>query len=124
MFQGEALCYSSTLYITLKEEYYPWPNLGSGSDAGIYSPAVVIFKDDLDHDCVDLPVDQRETVAILTVAAPRVPEVSDGRISKSSVVQDLKEKIKLVYRMAARNGKHTLILGMCQSRWMCSGTGC
>ena len=48
------LCYSSTLYETLKESYYPWSNLGPGSVAGIYSPGVVIFKDDLDHNCVDL----------------------------------------------------------------------
>jgi len=31
----------------------------------------VIFKNDLDRSCVNLPVDQRETVAVLTVAAPR-----------------------------------------------------
>jgi len=109
--QEEALCYSSTLYITLKDEYYPWPNLGPGSDAGIYSPAIVIFKDDLDHSCVDLPVDQRETVAVLTVAAPRGPKLLDGRISSSSVVHDLREKIRLTYRMAAHNGNQVLVLG-------------
>jgi len=109
--QEEALCYSSTLYITLKEEYYPWPNLGPGSDAGVYSPAVVIFKDDLDHSCVDLPVDQRETVAVLTVAAPRGPEVLNKRFENSSDVHDLREKIKLAYRMAAHDGKQVLVLG-------------
>jgi len=105
------------LYITLKEEYYPWPNLGPGSDAGIYSPAVVIFKDDLDHSCVDLPVDQRETVAVLTVAAPRGPRVLDGRFSNSSDVHDLREKIRLVYRMAGHNGKQALILGVDKYPW-------
>jgi len=109
--QEEALCYSSTLYITLKEEWYPWPNLGPGSDAGIYSPAIVIFKDDLDHSCVDLPVDKRETVAVLTVAAPRHPKVLDDRFANSSDLHDLREKARLVCRMAGHNGKHTLILG-------------
>ena len=110
--QEEALCYSSTLYITLKEEYYPWPSLGPGSDAGIYSPAVVIFRDDLDHDCVDLEVDKRGTVAVLTVAAPRGPKISNGRFMKDSDVHNLREKIRLTYRMAGHNGKQVLILGV------------
>ena len=105
------MCYSSTLYITLKEEYYPWPNLGPGSDSGVYSPAIVIFKDDLDHSCVDLPVDQRETVAVLTIAAPRGPRLLDGKFANSSDVRDLREKIRLTYRMAGHNGKQVLILG-------------
>ena len=110
------MCYSSTLYITLKEEYYPWPNLGPGSDSGVYSPAIVIFKDDLDHSCIDLPVDQRETVAVLTVAAPRLPKLLDGRFANSSHVRDLREKIRLTYRMAGHNGKQVLILGTCKTR--------
>lgn len=75
----------------------------------------MIFKDDLDNSSVDLPVDQREIVAVLTVAAPRLPEVLDDRLFNSSDVRDLKEKIRLVYRMAGHNGKQVLILGVCQS---------
>lgn len=87
--------------------------MGPGSAAGIYSPAVVIFKDDLDHDCVDLPVEERRVVAVLTVAAPCSPYLSpDGETLRWK--QDLdyfREKIRLVYRMAARNGKEYLVLG-------------
>ena len=72
----------------------------------------MIFKDDLDHSCADPPVDQRETVAVLTIAAPRCPEVLDGRFMKSSDLRDLREKIRLVYRMAGHNGKQVLILGV------------
>ncbi|THX05476.1 hypothetical protein D6D13_07141 [Aureobasidium pullulans] len=43
--QEEALCYSSTLYQTLKPEYYPWANTGLSSVAGIFSPGVVVFKE-------------------------------------------------------------------------------
>ena len=93
------------LHITLKEKYYPWPNLGPGSDAGIYSPAVVIFKDDLDHSCVDLSVDRRETVA-----APGGPEDLDGRFINSSDLHNLREKVRLVYGMVGHNGKQVLIL--------------
>jgi len=71
----------------------------------------VIFRDDLDHDCVDLSVDERETVAILTIAAPRHPKISNGRFAKPSVAHDLREKIRLTYRMAGHNGKQLLILG-------------
>ncbi|KAH6889077.1 hypothetical protein BKA70DRAFT_1121247 [Coprinopsis sp. MPI-PUGE-AT-0042] len=111
--QEEALCYSSTLYVTLKEEYYPWPNVGPGSAAGVYSPGVVIFKDDLDHACLDLPTDQRLVVSVITVAAPRYRKLTpDGeQFNDPSVLEDLRAKIRLVYRMAAQNGQQYLILG-------------
>ena len=109
--QEEALCYSSTLYPTLKDEWYPWPNVGSGSDAGIFSPAVVIFKDDLDHGCVDLPPDERQVVSVMTVAAPRSPHLVEGKFMPQTL-HWMREKIRLVYRMAAHNGQHYLVLGM------------
>lgn len=106
--QEEALCYSSTLYATLKEEYYPWSNLRV---AGVYSPAVVIFKDDLDHQCVDLPLEQRVIVSVLTVAAPRRPKLVSKRFANKSDLEILRHKIRFIYRMAAHNGQHALILG-------------
>ncbi|THU97272.1 hypothetical protein K435DRAFT_965581 [Dendrothele bispora CBS 962.96] len=111
--QEEALCYSSTLYITLKEEYYPWPNLGPGSVAGIFSPAVVIFRDDLDHKCVELPRDERRIVSVITVAAPRGPALTlDKRdFANASELESLRGKIRLVYRTAAHNGQRYLVLG-------------
>jgi len=108
--QEEALCYSSTLYPTLKSQWYPWPNVGRGSAAGIYSPAVVIFKHDLDHECVDLPSNERRVVSVITVAAPRSPHLSNGRFLPKTL-EDLREKIKLVYRMAAHNGQEYIVLG-------------
>ncbi|KAJ7080730.1 hypothetical protein B0H15DRAFT_743299, partial [Mycena belliarum] len=66
-FDEEALCYSSTLYATLKPKYYlqyPWPNLGPGSVAGVFSPGVVVFKDDLAHHCADLPPEDRVVVSL------------------------------------------------------------
>ncbi|KAH8825427.1 hypothetical protein DL96DRAFT_184721 [Flagelloscypha sp. PMI_526] len=111
--QEEALCYSSTLYKTLKEEYYPWPNVGEGSVAGIFSPGVVIFKDDLDHGCVDLPLEDRRVVSVVTAAAPRHRRLNREltEFQNSADLENLKAKIRLIYRMAARNGKQYLVLG-------------
>ncbi|KAF9020739.1 hypothetical protein BDZ89DRAFT_1072044 [Hymenopellis radicata] len=111
--QEEALCYSSTLYITLKEEYYPWPNIGPGSVAGIYSPAVLVHRDDLDHNLKELPAPERIICSVLTVAAPRAPKLTDNKegFADPSVLEDLQGKIRLVYRMAAHNHKEYLILG-------------
>ncbi|KAJ7171006.1 hypothetical protein C8R46DRAFT_1087454 [Mycena filopes] len=111
--QEEALCYSSTLYVTLKKEYYPWPNLGDGCVAGVYSPGVVIFRADLDHDCAELPHAEQRVVSVITVAAPGRPKLTpDGQAFKdASTLKYLREKIRLVYRMAAHNGQQYLVLG-------------
>lgn len=113
LFQEEALCYSSTLYATLQESYYPWPNLGPGSVAGVFSPGVVVFKDDLDHECVELAPEERRVVSVLTVAAPRWPAVNSDRrtLKNQKDLEDFRGKIRLVYRMAAHNSQQYLVLG-------------
>ncbi|KAJ7709026.1 hypothetical protein B0H17DRAFT_1156007 [Mycena rosella] len=110
--QEEALCYSSTLYTTLKPEYYPWPNLGPGSVAGVFSPGVVIFKDDLDHGCADLPAEDRCVVSVITGAAPRHPELTPDQTTfkNPSDLDDLRGKIRLVYRMAVHHAQEFLVL--------------
>jgi uncharacterized protein (TIGR02452 family) len=113
--QEEALCYSSTLYATLKREWYPWPNVGPESCAGIFSPDVVVFRDTLANDLVELPLHQRLVVAVMTVAAPCWPKVtkteSGHDFAKESDLQDLREKILLTLRMAAINSVTKLVLG-------------
>lgn len=111
--QEEALCYSSTLYATLRPEWYPFPNTGPGSCAGIISPNVVVFKDTIDNDLIDLPVQQRHVVTVITVAAPLFPKLTENGedFADASQLHDLQEKILLVLRLAATNGVTTLILG-------------
>jgi hypothetical protein len=102
------LCYSSTLYTTLNPAFYPWP-----STAGIYSPGVVVFRDDLNHDCQDLPEDEWRVVSVVSVAAPRHPKLRpDGELASARVLEELREKIRLVYRIAASNGNEYLVLGV------------
>ena len=52
-------------------------------------------------------------VAVLTVVAPRGPEVSEaGKAFKhASDLHDLQEKIRLTYRMAASHGHTDMVLG-------------
>lgn len=111
--QEEALCYSSTLYATLSPEWYPFPNTGPRSCAGIISPNVVVFKDNLDRDLIDLPVGQRHVVTVITVAAPCHPRLTDDGdgFAEPSELHDLREKILLVLRLAAAHGVTSLVLG-------------
>jgi uncharacterized protein (TIGR02452 family) len=111
--QEEALCYSSTLYATLAPEWYPWPNTGAGCIAGIISPSVVIFRDTLENGLAELPQQERRVVAVMTVAAPRFPAVTADKeaFASAEVVQELREKIVLVLRMAASEGVGRLVLG-------------
>jgi hypothetical protein len=82
----------------------------------------VIFRDVLKNDCQELPEDEWRVVSVLTVAAPRRPRLiitqddSDTNelafeFAHPGVLDDLREKIRLVYRMAASNGKEYLVLG-------------
>lgn len=111
--QEEALCYSSTLYTTLNPEWYPFPNTGPGSCAGIISPQVVVFKETLDCGLVDLPIEQRHVVSVITVAAPCHPKLTDDGedFAEPSQLNDLREKIILVLRLAASNGVTKIVLG-------------
>ncbi|KAG6872637.1 hypothetical protein C0995_008068 [Termitomyces sp. Mi166 len=111
--QEEALCYSSTLYVTLRPEYYPWPNTGPGSHAGIFSPGVVIFKDDIKHDYADLSPGDHRVVSVISVSAPCRPALTKDQTAfkDPSVLEDLRRKIRLIYRMAARHGQQYLLLG-------------
>ena len=111
--QEEALCYSSTLFATLKPEYYPWAPLGMESVVGIYSPNVAITRSGLNG-----PVSRRQIVSVISVAAQRNPLLNNAngptRLRTFRHETDLivlREKIRLIYRLAAKNGKTFLVLG-------------
>ncbi|KIJ65223.1 hypothetical protein HYDPIDRAFT_131629 [Hydnomerulius pinastri MD-312] len=111
--QEEALCYSSTLFKTLKPSYYPWPNRGQGCVAGVLSPGVVIFRKDLDNNLEKLPREDWRVVQVLTVAGPRAPRLSQDReeFANPETLEELRGKLRLTYRMAAWSGCWDLVLG-------------
>ncbi|KAG6361997.1 hypothetical protein INS49_010226 [Diaporthe citri] len=120
MAQEEALCYRSSLSLSLHKRYYPWSALD-----GVYTRDVVIIRSSQEngHKLVapDAPADELPVVSVLSVAALRRPDLSDGRVLSSGAKRKVfakkgdreltKSKIVLVLRMAASRGHDRLVLG-------------
>ena len=71
---------------------------------------MVVFKDTLENGCVYLEEKERQVVSVITVAAPRCSELTEDKLEKN-VLEEFREKVRLVLRCAAREGKTGLILG-------------
>jgi hypothetical protein len=122
--QEEALCYRSSLSLSLHKRYYPFKHL-----TGLYTPDVVIIRSDMSsgHKLLvpetktqDLPV-----VSVLSVAAIRGPDLKeidddddrgDGSKKRMAFAKDgdrrlTKAKMRLCLRMAATKGHGLLVLG-------------
>ena len=112
--QEEALCYRSSLSFTLKTRFYPIP-----SDGGLYSPTVIIIRRSMasGHGLLNLDKPERlPVVSVASVAAVREPVIArdhDG-IERYKNIEDrtlMKQKMRTVLRMAAKNGHRRLVLG-------------
>lgn len=120
MAQEEALCYRSSLALSLHRRYYPWEQR-----MGIYTPHTVIIRSDVpsghkllvpDVRAADLPV-----VSVLSIAALRRPETrlrATGTGGAAEVVfadpasrEVTKDKMRLCLRLAATKGHGLLVLG-------------
>ncbi|KFH42842.1 hypothetical protein ACRE_064380 [Hapsidospora chrysogenum ATCC 11550] len=123
--QEEALCYRSSLALSLHKRYYPWKQR-----MGLYTPDVVVIRGDMpsghkllvpDVKPADLPV-----VSVLGIAALRCPETRNireqedggsGAVVERTIYADpdarelTKDKMRLCLRMAARRGHGLLVLG-------------
>ncbi|KAF2827426.1 hypothetical protein CC86DRAFT_321494 [Ophiobolus disseminans] len=110
--QEEALCYRSSLYLSLHDTYYRLPSLSA-----IYSPSVLIIRDAMSRghtllvppkQPANLPV-----TSVISVAALRHPPLThDGKHFKSEFQRgETKRKIRLTLRVAAGNGHTKLVLG-------------
>ena len=76
----------------------------------------MIFKDDLEHGCVELPREEWRLASVITVAAPRGPALKDdkrlGKVFKNEEdLECMREKIRLVYRMAVKYKQEYIVLG-------------
>lgn len=119
MAQEEALCYRSSLSLSLHKRYYPWK-----AREGLYTRDVVIIRGSAADDHVllrpavaaaDLPV-----LSVLSVAAVRDPKLAEGQSTSGDRRQVFakdadriltKDKMRLTLRMAATKGHDCLVLG-------------
>ncbi|KAH8727181.1 hypothetical protein GQ44DRAFT_704637 [Phaeosphaeriaceae sp. PMI808] len=110
--QEEALCYRSSLYLSLHKSHYPLPSLSA-----IYSPYVLLIRDAMSrgHSLLtpkqqpaDLPV-----TAVISVAALRRPALTDDkkRFKNEGQRAETKRKIRVTLRVAAMHGHTKLVLG-------------
>ncbi|KAL8906877.1 MAG: hypothetical protein Q9171_006092 [Xanthocarpia ochracea] len=113
--QEEALCYRTSLYLTLKHRFYPMADR-----AAIYSPTVVIIRDSLanQHRFLDMSrTDDLPVVSVVSMAAVRDPPVlrriSDGYETYADPPDRelMRAKIRMVLRVAAAKGHRQLVLG-------------
>ncbi|KAF4995097.1 hypothetical protein FGRMN_5361 [Fusarium graminum] len=120
--QEEALCYRSSLYLSLHRRYYPWKQR-----MGIYTPDVVIIRSDQDsgHKLLvpNFQPDELPVVSVLSIAALRTPDIrnivfntSSGCVTEPTFAKPgdrelTKLKMRLCLRMAAQRNHGLLVLG-------------
>lgn len=112
--QEEALCYRSSLSFTLKNKHYPMPKYG-----GIYSPTVLVIRENMEdgHNLLDLAKpDDLPVVSCVSVAAIRGPEIDNDFVSGERYKhpgdrETMKEKMRVVLRIAAVRKHRVLVLG-------------
>jgi uncharacterized protein (TIGR02452 family) len=114
--QEEALCYRSSLSLSLHESYYPWEPL----DALYTKDVVIIRSSKADGHRLLWPekrADQLPVASVISVAGIRQPALStggdkDGQMFDSESERSLtKDKMRLALRIAARQGHEMLVLG-------------
>lgn len=119
MAQEEALCYRSSLGLSLHEEHYPLT-----PHQGFYTRDVVIIRTDnaSGHALLtpNVPPAQLKVASVVSIAAIRRPQLVHNNnnsigghklFARASDRELTKDKMRLVLRMAAAQGNDSLVLG-------------
>jgi len=101
--QEESLFMRSTLYPSLREEFYRIPD-----DALIYTSDVLVFRA---QNLSPLPKSDRFFIDIISCAALRFPEVEDGRYAVEADREVMVMKVRLIIRAASMKGCKRIVLG-------------
>jgi uncharacterized protein (TIGR02452 family) len=116
--QEECLCSRTTLYASLREEFYRLPEVG-----GIYTPDVLVFRR-WDEAAAELPKADRFFVDVVSAAMLRFPDLEDGD-GDEKVYAEQKDremvvrKMRAVLRMLRSKGAQKVVLGA----WGCGAYG-
>lgn len=101
--QEESLCMRSTLFPSLRDEFYRVPE-----DALIYTSHVLVFRD---QDLTMLRKEDRFFVDVMSCAALRFPDVENGRYVSETDREAMVKKIQLIMRAAVMKGCKRVVLG-------------
>ncbi|KAI8946346.1 hypothetical protein F4801DRAFT_583501 [Xylaria longipes] len=129
--QEEAICYRSSLALSLHPRLYPLHK-----NEGLYTQYVLVMREDMasGHDIIAAEPDQLPVVSVLTIPALRNPELRTFQYQTSYSVpgepsttlisirskqifqydedrDTTKGKMRLALRMAAKHDHHKLVLG-------------
>lgn len=122
--QEEAICYRTSLAASLRRSNYPLK-----MDEGIYSPHVLILRDDMasGHRLLvpQTPANELPVISAMTIAAIHKPKIRRFLITNNPRPRALEKKVfardkdrgitkakmRLALRMAATNGHRSLVLG-------------
>lgn len=111
--QEECLCGSTTLYPSLREDFYRLPDVG-----GVYTPDVLVVRS-WDPQGDDLPVSKRFFVDVVTAAMLRMPDVEGNVYVEDKDKEIVLRKMRAVMRMVKGRGVDRLVLGA----WGCGAYG-
>jgi uncharacterized protein (TIGR02452 family) len=112
--QEEALCYRTSLSLTLKYKYYPLLE-----DGGIYSPRVLVIRESMQngHALMDLTMPSKlpyiSVVSVAAVCQPKLRTDQNGQEQYASAadVALMDTKMRAILRIAATNGHRQIVLG-------------
>jgi uncharacterized protein (TIGR02452 family) len=109
--QEESLCMRTTLYPSLRDDFYRLPEIGA-----IYTPDVLVFRD---AEGKDLAKKDRFFVDVISAGMLRFPELHEGQYANAADRQSVEAKMRAVMRICVMKGAKKVVLGA----WGCGAYG-